>query len=204
MHTRIKICGITRVEEAWAAARAGADAIGLVFHPQSPRALDVDQAAAIADELPPLVTLVGLFMDADAADVWRTLERVPLEMLQFHGREPETYCKVFGRRYIKALGMSGAQTMEAADWPGAAGLLVDSHAGERAGGSGETFDWSRVPDCGGRPVILAGGLHPENIAEAVRRVRPWGVDVSSGVESSPGHKDPERIRKFVSEVRHVG
>lgn len=204
MHTRIKICGITGVDEARAAAEAGADAIGLVFHPQSPRALDLERAVMIARELPPLVTVVGLFMDAEADEVWRVLERVPLEILQFHGREPETYCAAFGRRYIKALGMSGGQPMAASQWPGAAGLLVDSHAGERAGGSGETFDWSRIPDCAGRPVILAGGLRPDNVAQAVRQVAPWGVDVSSGVESAPGRKDPARIRQFINEVRHVG
>ncbi len=206
MTTRIKVCGLTTPGQAVAAAEAGVDAIGLVFWPESSRALSPERAREIAAAVPPLVTVVGLFMNARAADVDAVLAQVPLDLLQFHGQETDAFCRAFERRYIKAIGMSGGQDPEplAQDFPGAAGLLVDAHAGDRAGGSGESFDWSRLPRTLAARCILAGGLSPENVAEAIRTVRPWGVDVSSGVESSPGVKDSERIRRFVSEVRNVG
>lgn len=205
MRSRVKICGITSPEQAMAAAESGADAIGLVFYPDSPRAVDPERAAAIAAATPAFVSIVGLFMDAPAAEVERTLERVPLELLQFHGRETPAFCRQFGRRYLKAIGMlSGANPhRESERYPDAAALLVDSHAGGRAGGSGERFDWDTLPRDAGRPLLLAGGLDPDNVGEAVERVRPWGVDVSSGVESEPGCKDPALMSRFIREVQRV-
>lgn len=205
MRPRIKICGITTPEQAMAAAESGADAIGLVFYENSPRAVDVETARAIADATPAFVSVVGLFMDASADRVTAILEAVPLELLQFHGREEPAFCRGFGRRYMKAVGMlAGADPVAAGrEYHDAAALLVDSHAGSRAGGSGEAFDWSTLPKEPGRPLVLAGGLNPDNVGEAVRNVRPWGVDVSSGVETGPGRKDSALIRRFVSEVHRV-
>lgn len=206
VRTRIKVCGITRAEDAAAAAECGADAIGLVFYPPSPRALEVEAAAAICEALPPFVTVVALFLDAARADVERVLETVPVDLLQFHGREPAADCHGFGRRYIKALAMAEGEpdaASQAARHPAASGFLLDSHALGRAGGTGTTFDWQRYPGHVGRPLVLAGGLHPGNVAEAVERTRPWAVDVSSGVESAPGIKDHARIEAFVREVERV-
>lgn len=205
MRPRIKICGITTPEQAMTAAESGVDAIGLVFYENSPRAVDVKTARAIADATPAFVSVVGLFMDATADRVTTILEAVPLELLQFHGREAPTFCRGFGRRYMKAVGMlAGADPVAAGrEYDDAAALLVDSHAGSRAGGSGEVFDWSTLPETIGRPLVLAGGLNPDNVGEAVRNVRPWGVDVSSGVETGPGRKDSALIRRFVSEVHRV-
>lgn len=210
MRPRVKICGVTSASQARAAADAGADAVGLVFYSDSPRAVDFDRAAEIAQAVPAFVTVVGLFMDPDEAFVREALDAVPLELLQFHGQESPAFCAGFGRRYIKALGMTAEGRSEAADLraragehPAAAGVLVDSHAGDRAGGTGEVFDWRRLPRDLGKPLILAGGLRPENVAEAVRQVQPWALDVSSGVESEPGRKDPALMTRFLSEVYGV-
>lgn len=202
-HTRIKICGMTRPEDARSAAHWGADAIGLVFHDASPRAVDAETARAVVAALPPFVTAVGLFLDADAARVRSVLEAVPLDTLQFHGREPADLCRAFGRPYIKAIGMAGMVDVadQARMYPDARGLLVDSHMPGQVGGTGEAFAWDRLPAQRAFGLILAGGLLPDNIAEAVTTVRPDAVDVSTGVEQSRGIKDDGRIRDFIEEVR---
>ncbi len=191
------------MEDALCAARAGADAIGLVFHAPSPRAVTPTQAAAIARALPPFVTAVALFVDPAPEAVESVLAEVPVGMLQFHGDEPPALCRRFGLPYLKAVPMGAGvdPAAWAARYPDAAGLLLDSHGGGRSGGTGEAFDWGRIPAGLDRPVVLAGGLAPENVAEAVRRVRPWAVDVSSGVEARKGIKDPARIEAFMREVR---
>ncbi|EHQ53278.1 MULTISPECIES: phosphoribosylanthranilate isomerase [Ectothiorhodospira] len=205
MRTRIKICGITRPEDARAAVQAGADALGLVFYARSPRAVTPDQARAIAAVEAPFVTRVGLFVNADAQWVREVLARVSLDLLQFHGNEPPDYCESFGLDYIKAIPM--AEPVAVGEYmdrhPGALGFLLDSHGAGQVGGTGKTFDWSSWPDRATRPLILAGGLHPDNVAAAVQQTRPWAVDVSSGVESAPGLKDPERMTRFISEVLRV-
>ena len=198
---RVKICGITRIEDAQSAAAAGADAIGLVFAEGTPRQVDLDQARRIALSLPPFVSRVGLFMDADADRVERVLEWVPLDLLQFHGRETQRFCRRFGRPWMKALAMGGDQPDDPAAFDEADALLLDAHAPGQAGGSGHTFDWNRVPDVGNR-WVLAGGLHPGNVADACRVLGPPAVDVSSGVESSPGVKSDKLIRDFIKAVKN--
>lgn len=202
---RVKICGITRPEDARAAAAAGADAIGLVFHPASPRAVSVAQACAILEALPPFVTSVGLFVDAVPETVAGVLARCPLDLLQFHGDEAPAYCGAFGRPYIKAIRMRGPLDLEAValTYADARGLLLDAYAPAAAGGTGLTFDWSLIPGGLARPLVLAGGLHPGNVAEAVRRVRPYALDVSSGVEAAPGIKDAALIQAFVANARRA-
>lgn len=202
MRTRVKICGITRTEDGVAAAAAGADAIGLVFAP-SPRQISESQAQAIVAAMPPFVTVVGLFVDADPAAVRAVLGSVRIDLLQFHGSESPDYCRQFSKPYIKALAMHEAVDVsaQALAHAGAAGLLLDTHSDRVAGGSGRAFDWARVPAGVSKPLILAGGLTPDNVADAVRRVRPYAVDVSSGVEMAKGIKDPARIRAFIAAVQ---
>ncbi|MEW5791877.1 MAG: phosphoribosylanthranilate isomerase [Pseudomonadota bacterium] len=202
---RVKICGITRPEDARAAAAAGADAIGLVFHPASPRAVSVAQACAILEALPPFVTSVGLFVDTAPETVAGVLARCPLDLLQFHGDEAPAYCGAFGRPYIKAIRMRGPLDLEALAraYHDARGLLLDAYTPAAAGGTGLTFDWSLIPSGLARPLVLAGGLHPGNVAEAVRRVRPYALDVSSGVEAAPGIKDAALIQAFVANARRA-
>jgi len=204
LRTRVKICGITREEDLAAAVDAGADAIGLVFHAASRRAVTLREAETLCRRVPAFVTIVGLFLDDEAEWVRRVLDAVPLDLLQFHGTESPDYCRSFGRRYIKTLAMGGnGSPAAAADYPDAAGFLLDGHAPGELGGSGRGFDWTRMPREPGRAWILAGGLRPDNVAAAVAAARPYGVDVSSGVEQSPGVKDPERIIAFISEVSRV-
>ena len=204
--TRVKICGITRSEDGAYAARCGADAIGLVFYPASPRAVDGGRATAIVRALPPFVTVVGLFVDPEPAWVRRVLADVPLDLLQFHGDEPPELCGAFGRPYLKAMAVREGVDLRA--WArrhgDACGLLLDSYHPALRGGTGTTFDWSQVPPDLGKPVVLAGGLTPENVAEAVRKVRPYGVDVSGGVESEKGIKDPDRVAAFMRGVNSAG
>jgi phosphoribosylanthranilate isomerase len=199
---RVKICGITRAEDGLAVAAADADAIGLVFA-DSPRRVSPAQAQAIVRALPPFIKVVGLFVDAGEADVKEVLRQVPLDLLQFHGRESPEFCRAAGRPYIKAIAMQAGKdvTAEAARYPDAAGLLFDAWHPALAGGSGETFDWERVPRGLQQPVILAGGLTPENVAAAVRAVRPYAVDVSSGVEVSKGIKSAEKIAAFIRNTK---
>jgi phosphoribosylanthranilate isomerase len=205
MPTRVKICGITRPEDGLAAARAGAHAIGLVFHPASPRCVGMVQAQAIVAALPPLVSVVGLFVDAGRERIAEALSQVPLDVIQFHGAEPASECRGYGRRYLKALHVRDGVDLaaQAAEYHDAAGLLLDAFVPGVPGGSGRTFDWAAVPAGLPRPLLLAGGLDAGNVAAAIRRVRPWAVDVSSGVESAPGIKDAGRIEAFMQAVRQV-
>lgn len=202
---RIKVCGITRVEDALAAAHAGADAIGLVFYTPSPRAVTPAQAAAIVAALPPFITSVGLFVDADAAYVREVLAQVPLDLLQFHGDEDADYCDQFERPYLKAVRVRADQDLAtvAAAWPKAQGILLDSYKAGVPGGTGEVFDWSLVPGERRWNLVLAGGLTADNVAQAIAEVKPWAVDVSGGVELAKGIKDIEKINAFVQEVKRV-
>ena len=203
-HTRVKICGITRVQDALCAAEHGADAIGLVFYACSPRHLSIEQAAAICAELPAFVTTVALFKDAGADTVHRALEALPLDLLQFHGSEEEAFCTQFSRPYIKALAMQQSAEQvkaQAEQYASARGLLLDSHAPGEAGGSGEVFDWNTIPSLA-RPLILAGGLSVDNVVAAIHTAKPYAVDISSGVESEPGIKDAALIAAFMQAVRN--
>ena len=203
--TRIKICGITREQDALAAAAAGADAIGLVFYPPSPRAVDAGQAARIVAALPPFVTTVGLFVDAEPAAVRAVLAEVPLDLLQFHGEESDDYCRQFGRPYLKAVRVRSADQLQdvAAQWPGAAGILLDSYKPGVPGGTGEVFDWRLVPRERDWNLVLAGGLVASNVRQAIDEMQPWAVDVSGGVEAPKGIKDVAKINAFVQEVKRV-
>lgn len=205
MRTRVKICGITRVEDALAAARLGADAIGLVFYAKSPRAVSIVQAQAIVRALPPFINAVGLFVDAAPREIRAVLAALPLQLLQFHGNEGPEECRGYGLPYLKALRMREDMDLAAAARPyeDAAGILVDAYVEGVAGGSGTTFNWSSLPSGLALPVILAGGLNPDNVAAAVRQVCPWAVDVSGGVESAPGVKDTAKIAAFIRGVNSV-
>lgn len=200
--TRIKICGLTRAQDVRAAVAHGADAIGFVFYASSPRAVSIAQAAELVALLPPFVASVGLFVNATADEVNCVLERVPLQLLQFHGDEVEADCARFGRPWIKAARMrAGVDLVEFASLhPDASGILVDAFV-EGYGGGGKTFDWSLIPQGFGRPLVLSGGLDADNVVDAVRRIRPWAVDVSSGVESDKGIKDTAKIAAFIAGVR---
>lgn len=200
MRTRVKICGITRPADATAAAEAGADAVGLVFYPPSPRYLSAERALEIRDALPPFVQTVALFVNPDAALVAQVLGRVRPSMLQFHGEETPEFCAQFGMPFVKAVRVRpGVDALEyLRRFPRAAAWLFDSYVPEY-GGVGESFDWALVPATE-KSVILSGGLSQANVAEAIRRVRPWGVDVSSGVESAKGIKDAAKIAAFMAEV----
>ena len=200
---RSKICGITRIEDALAAVEAGADAIGLVFYGNSPRAVSIEQAAAILQALPPFVTSVGLFVDMPRDELQQLLQRLPLDLLQFHGDESPADCEGHGRPYIKALRVRPGEDVAAAMAPyaGAQGILLDTFVEGVPGGTGASFDWSLVPEDAAKPIILAGGLDADNVAAAIRQVRPHAVDVSGGVEASKGIKDAGKIRAFVRAVR---
>lgn len=203
--TRVKICGITRVEDGLAAVAAGADAIGLVFYPASPRAVTLAQAAAICAALPPFVAAVGLFVDADSEQIARVLAQVPLSTLQFHGNETPAQCERFQRPYVKALRMRDETDVvaELGRYTHAQALLLDTYRAGTPGGTGESFDWQRIPPAVAGRIVLAGGLNPDNVGIAVRQVRPYAVDVSGGVESAPGIKDHARVRAFIDAVRQA-
>lgn len=202
MRTRIKICGITRPEDAEIAARLGVDAIGLVFHDPSPRVIDESRAARIVAALPPFVHAVALFVDAPAERIRGVIEHLRIDLLQFHGDEAPDYCRGFGLPYIKAIRMRPGVDLkaQAQRYGDAAALLLDTYRKGVPGGTGATFAWQSLPPDLGIPVMLAGGLDPDNVAAAIRIVRPYGVDVSGGVESSGGIKDESRMRAFVKGV----
>jgi phosphoribosylanthranilate isomerase len=185
-----------------AAAQFGADAIGLVFYHASPRSVSVGEAREVLRGLPPFVTCVGLFVDAPEEEVRDILAEVPLDLLQFHGREPADYCRLFAKPYVKAVTVQPGRDLQAylSNYDDAAGFLLDSYHPAVAGGSGVAFDWNLIPDGLERPVILAGGLHAGNVAEAIRRVRPYAVDVSSGVETAKGIKDSGKMNAFFAAV----
>ncbi len=215
LRTRVKICGITRIDDARAAANAGADAIGMIFWPGTPRRVEFEQARAIAAALPAFVTVVGLFVDPQPADVRAALDAVALDVLQFHGDEPQALCASFGRPYIKAVPVRPDVDLiqYASRYRDARGILFDAfEPGGMPGGTGRTFDWnklaSRVAAGFSQPLILSGGLKPHNVGAAIRALRPWAVDVSSGVEESGGDgrphkgiKDPAKIAAFIRGVR---
>lgn len=204
--TRIKFCGLTRAEDVAVACALSVDAVGFVFAERSKRRVSPAQAAPLRDALDPFVASVALFMDNDAATVREVIDVVRPTILQFHGAEDDAFCAAFGLPYLKAVAMGGegARADDLAQrYPRAAGFLFDSHAAGQAGGSGHAFDWSRIPrDCP-RPWLLAGGLHPENVFDAIRATACWGVDVSSGIESAPGEKDATKMRRFVEDVRRA-
>jgi phosphoribosylanthranilate isomerase len=201
--TRIKICGITREQDALAAASNGADALGLVFYEKSPRNVSLGQAAQLARAIPPFVTVVGLFVNPAVEYVREVLAKVPMDVLQFHGEDTAEFCGQFGRPYLKAIRVrAGVDLVQcAAAYRVAQGLLLDAFVEGTQGGTGESFDWSLIPQDLPLPVILSGGLHAGNVAQAIRQVRPYGVDVSSGVEASKGIKDAAKIAAFINEVK---
>lgn len=203
MRTRIKICGFTCPDEARQAAVLGVDAIGLVFYAPSPRAVDVARAQAIIEALPPFVSRVGLFVDESAAQVRAVLEQVALDLLQFHGDESPHDCAQFGRPWLKAIRMREGVDLarEAERYRGAAGLLLDAYCPGTPGGTGESFEWSRVPQDLNLPIVLAGGLTSANVGEAIATARPFAVDLSGGVESTKGIKDAVKMAALVDAVR---
>jgi phosphoribosylanthranilate isomerase len=200
---KVKICGLTRDEDVKAAVTAGADVLGFVFT-ESPRRVSINTAIRLSGYVPKGVLRVGLFLDQDRSEIEQVLDSVPLDILQFHGRETEQQCSVFNLPWLKAVAMDNAGSAKLAEteYPGALGLLLDSHTAGKQGGSGKVFDWSLSAPLS-KPVWLAGGLNAENVAQAIRTVRPYAVDVSSGVESAPGIKDSSRISDFIKAVREV-
>jgi len=204
LRTRVKICGITSVEDALAAVAAGADALGFVFYAQSPRAVTPAQAAAIIQRLPPFVSSVGLFVNAEPATIEATMTSCGLDHIQLHGDETPQDCLFAGRRVIKALRIKDAASLSQAAAYEVSALLLDAWSDDLYGGSGARFDWRLLKDFAGKqPVILAGGLNPENVATAIRQVRPYAVDVSSGVEVAPGKKDHAKMVEFIRQVRNI-
>ena len=202
MRTRTKICGLTRVDDALHAAHCGADAIGLVFYPPSPRHVALENAAAICATLPAFVTRVALFVDAEPTEVRAVLDHIRPDLLQFHGDESPAYCSQFGVPYIKAVRVrAGLDLVQyAASYAGAQGLLLDAFVPGQAGGTGQAFDWALIPPRLSLPLILSGGLEPGNVRHAIQTVRPWAVDVSSGVEASKGIKDAAKVAQFIQEA----
>lgn len=199
MRTRVKICGFTRVEDALAASRLGVDAIGLVFYPPSARHVDIETAAAIARALPAFVSVVALFVDAEPAHIHAVLSQVRIDCLQFHGDESPEACRGYGKTYIKAIRMQpGVNIAELQrQYHDAAGLLLDAYHPGVQGGTGSAFDWDLIPQDTDLPIILAGGLAPENAKQAVQQVRPYALDVSSGVEVAKGIKDATKMAAFI-------
>ena len=197
--TKIKICGITNLDDALLAAKLGADAVGFVFHPESPRRVTLKQAAGICRELPPFVATVGVFVNATKHVVEQTLAECLLTALQFHGDEPPRFCRQFAARTIKAIQMQDEDSLRAAAEYDVDALLLDTYTETERGGTGRTFDWSLAVRASELepPIILSGGLTTANVQEAIRKVRPYAVDVSSGVEREPGRKDPEKLRRFI-------
>lgn len=205
MRTRIKICGVTTVADAVHAAQQGADALGLVFFGGSVRCVGIGPAREIAFALPPFVSKVGLFVNASDAEVRAVLAAVPLDLLQFHGDEMPAFCEQFQRPYMKAVRVDAQVDLLqcARIYRSACALLLDAQVQGSFGGTGQTFDWRLIPRELSVPIVLSGGLYPDNVSEAVRQVRPWAVDVSSGVEASKGRKDPAKVTRFIQGVRNA-
>ena len=205
LRTRIKICGVTRAEDALAAVGSGADALGFVFYPPSPRAVDIAMAKAAIETVPAFVSVTALFVNPTVEEVQSVLDNVRIDVIQFHGDEDDDFCRQFKRPYIKALRVRQASDVVAScmRFPSALAILLDSYKPGVPGGTGETFDWSLVPETPSKPIILAGGLEPSNVASAVTQIRPFAVDVSGGVEASKGIKDHRKINDFVNEVYRV-
>ena len=204
MLTRIKFCGMTRAEDVGRAVDLGADALGFVFVKQSPRYLTIEGARNLIQKVPPFVGTVGLFMDAELDEIEAAVRRTGLNLLQFHGSEKEEFCRQFSMPYLKAVPVGSVDSIVSycADFPSASGFVLDSHSAGQMGGTGKSFAWNRIPGSLDRPVILAGGLTPENVSQAVHEVRPYAVDVSSGIEVTRGIKDVEKMRKFIEETRN--
>jgi phosphoribosylanthranilate isomerase len=202
---RVKICGITRPEDAITAANAGADAIGLVFYSASKRSVSLLEANTIIRELPPFITKVGLFVDASREFIESVLAEVNLDLLQFHGEECQEDCIAYSKPYIKAVKMKEQTNLEeqVKEFDKSAGILLDTYVSGVAGGTGQSFNWDLVSEDINKPLVLAGGLDPDNVYDAIQRVKPYAVDVSGGVESSPGIKDTEKIKKFIQRVREL-
>ncbi|MBR9870977.1 MAG: phosphoribosylanthranilate isomerase [Gammaproteobacteria bacterium] len=205
MTTRVKICGLTRVEDVQAAVASGADSIGLVFYEPSPRAVTIEQARELAEAVPAFVTVTGLFVNPASDFVEAVLDAVPLDLLQFHGDETPAFCDSFGRRWIKAIRVQASEQISEAysAYNKAVGLLVDAWDPDRYGGTGQSFNWQLIPEYRPIPLILAGGLSSANVARAIEEVRPWAVDVSGGVELSKGIKDATKLSDFFKEVQSV-
>ncbi len=205
MRTRVKICGITRVEDALAAVEAGADAIGLVFYAPSPRGVKINQAAEISNKIPAFVSVVGLFVDATPDFVREVLAEVSLDVLQFHGEETPEYCRQFDLPYMKAIRVKADTNLVqyALDFHDAKALLLDTYTEGMAGGTGHVFDWNLIPKDLPHTVVLAGGLNSENVTQAIKQVRPYAVDVSGGVELTKGIKSAEKIVAFIQGVSNA-
>ena len=202
MTTKIKFCGITRPEDLQAAIALDIYAIGLVFYPPSPRAVDVNVAKLLSQQCPPVITRVGLFMNQDARTIERVLQEVELDMLQFHGEEDEAFCNSFGKPYLKSIAMGSEHDLsKTEEYATASAFILDSNEIGKPGGSGKAFDWKKIPEQFNKPIILAGGLTPENVADAICKVRPFAVDVSSGIELEKGIKDISKMKQFVEAVR---
>lgn len=200
--TRIKFCGITRIEDLEYAVSLGVDALGFVFCAQSPRNLDLTDAKKLLAACPPFISRVGLFMNAEAGTIEKVLSAIHLDLLQFHGEEPAEFCTLFNMPYIKSIAMGNMREHERCfAYPSANGLLLDSNELGKPGGTGEVFDWQEIPNEIQQPIILAGGLHAGNVNKAIQIIRPFAVDVSSGIESSKGIKDQQKMKQFVAAVR---
>jgi len=206
MRTRVKICGITNLNDALTAIECGADALGLVFYPPSPRNIDPVAAAEIVQQLPPFVTVVGLFVNADKSFITEVIDSAKIDLIQFHGDETEIYCRQFQRPYIKAIRMKDELDLSHSivAYSSAKAILLDTYKKGVPGGTGESFNWERVPHDLDKAIILAGGLNPTNVGEAIETVKPYAVDVSGGVEQQHGIKDSQKIKDFISSVEECG
>ncbi len=202
MRTRVKICGFTTVNEAVHAANLGVDAIGLVFYPPSPRNVSISQAAKIIAALPAFTSVVALFVDADTTQIQQVLQQLPIDCLQFHGNETPAACRLYNKAYVKAVPMRKNTDVKqlTLDYYDAAGLLLDAYHPQAKGGTGECFDWKLIPKQSSVPIILAGGLNPENAQQAIMQVNPYALDVSSGVEIKQGIKEISKMTAFIREV----
>lgn len=205
--TRIKFCGLTRPGDVRLAGELGVDAVGFVFAPDSPRRLTAVEARQLRLALAPMVSVVALFRGNSAAEVREVVRQLRPSVLQFHGDEDDAFCRAFRVPWMKAIPMANGEAWDARTlqqrWPHADGFLFDSHGAGKGGGTGKAFDWSRIPTGLHRPFVLAGGITPDNVFDAIHATLPWAVDVASGIEVSPGIKDGEKMRRFVAEVRRA-